>query len=220
MEPILFAALGLGVGLGINWLADRLMAQSPGLARVHIPGRRPLIALLTGAAYAVLWTRYGGSVYLALTAVYTAVLVLMLVTDLEQRSIFTVVLIPAVLMAALASPFAPSGWKLSLLGGTVAFVIVFVIYAFSGVYARARGLKIAGGAFGRGDVILATFVGLITAFPGALTAIALAILLGGAGAIVFLAYQMLAHRRLALTGVIPYGPFFCIAGWVVMTMLG
>jgi len=32
----------------------------------------------------------------------------------------------------------------------------------------------------------------------------------------FLAYQLIAHRRVALTAAIPYGPFFCLAGWWMM----
>ncbi len=219
MESILLGVVGLGVGIGINWLAGQLMGRFPGSSSVRIPLRAPLVVLLTGAAFAFLEMRYGMSVFLALMAIYTAVLLLMLVTDLEQRSIFTLILIPAIVFAALVSPFSPPGWERSLGGGAIAFTVVFVIYAFSGLYARLRHIKIKGGAFGRGDVWLATFVGLTTGFPGALVAIVLAILLGGVGAILFLAYQMIAHRHLALGAAIPYGPFFCIAGWAVM-MLG
>ncbi len=175
--------------------------------------------LVTGGAFVSLWTRYGLSVALALTGIYTAVLVLMLVTDLEQRSIFTIVLLPAIVLAVLAGPFSPLGWERSVLGGVIAFVLVFAIYVLAGLYARMRKLRIAGGAFGRGDVILATFVGVITGFPAVFYALVYTIFLAGFGVLVFLAYQMIVHRRLALSAVIPYGPFFCIAGWFVMSVM-
>jgi len=79
-----------------------------------------------------------------------------------------------------------------------------------------RKLNIQGGAFGRGDVYLATFMGVVVGFPAALPAVLYAILLGGAGAIAFLAYNLIVHRRLAMTAVIPFGPYFCIVGWVMM----
>ncbi len=61
-------------------------------------------------------------------------------------------------------------------------------------------------------------MGLVTGLPGALTAVLLAIILGGIGALLFLTYQVAVHRRLALSAAIPYGPFFCIAGYFVMVL--
>jgi leader peptidase (prepilin peptidase) / N-methyltransferase len=143
---------------------------------------------------------------------------LVLVTDFEHRLILNVVIFPAILFAAVASPWWATGWVRALLGGAIAFVIVFGIYLLGKGFERARGLHIPGGAFGQGDVTLALFIGLVTGYPAVTNAIVYGILLAGLGAICVLGYHLIVHRRLALDVVFPYGPFLCIAGWVVMTL--
>ena len=181
-----------------------------------IPLRAPFVEIANAVLFAFLWTRDGATIQLLLHLIYTDVFLLVFVTDFEHRLIFNAVMFPAIALAILASPWAKHGAPLALLGGASAFIIVFLIYISAILFARARKLEIAGGAFGQGDVTLATFMGLVTGFPNALSAIVIAILLGGVGAIGFLVYELIAHRRLALTAAIPYGPFFCIAGWVMM----
>ncbi len=214
MEIILAAMLGGLVGVGINWLADWMLGASP--TKITIRGRSNAVVLITAAASAFLWTRFGATAQTFFFALFTFVFLHTLVTDLEDRAIFPIVLVPATLVALAASLLLPVGLTRTLLGGLVAFIIVFGIYAFSGLYARLRKLSIKGGAFGRGDVYLATFMGVVVGFPTALPAVLYAILLGGAGAIAFLAYNLIVHRRLAMTAVIPFGPYFCIVGWVMM----
>jgi leader peptidase (prepilin peptidase)/N-methyltransferase len=138
------------------------------------------------------------------------------VIDFEHRLILNTIILPSILFAALASPLSHIGWARSLLGGAIAFVIVFSIYIFAELFSRWRKLKIEGGAFGQGDIKLALFMGLVIGVPAVLPAILATILLGGVGAILFLVYQLIVYRRLAMTAAIPYGPFFCIAGWVFM----
>jgi leader peptidase (prepilin peptidase)/N-methyltransferase len=205
------------MGIVVNRVADGLIAAR-GLAKAQHRLRAPSIVSVAALLFAILAARFGVTLQFALTALYTTIFLIVLITDLEHRLIFDVVILPATLFAALASPFSALGWKLSLLGGAVAFVIVLGIYFFAEVFARARKLKIAGGAFGQGDVKLATFIGIVVGFPNVFPAILYTILLGGVGAILFLAYQLIAHRRIALTAAIPYGPFFCIAGWWWMVM--
>ncbi len=214
MEWILFAFVGGAVGALIDYSSDRLLAAST--TRVRLPWRAPVIVIVNALTFVVVWIRFGVSAQAVLVALYTAVFLFVLVTDLEDRAIFSFVLVAGTVVAVIASPISQIGLARTLLGGVVAFAIVFGIYACSGLYARWRRLKIPGGAFGRGDVYLATFMGVVVGFPSVLPAIAVTILLGGAGAIVFLAYQFIAHRRLALTAAIPYGPFFCLAGWAMM----
>ncbi|MBM3129749.1 MAG: hypothetical protein FJ009_14125 [Chloroflexi bacterium] len=212
MEIFLCAILGSIAGIGINRGADRLIAARA-LPNVQARWRAPLVIGVAALAFGFLVARFGVTLQFALTAIYTALFLIVLVTDLEHRLIFDVVILPAALFAALASPLSQLGWQLSLLGGAIAFVIVLGIYFFAEIFARARKLKIAGGAFGQGDVKLAAFMGIVVGFPNVFPAILYTILLGGVGAILFLAYQLIAHRRVALTAAIPYGPFFCIAGW-------
>ncbi len=183
---------------------------------VPISLRAPIVEVLSAAAFAFLWTRYGATTQFVLMAIYTSVFLLVLITDLEHRLIFNVVILPAIAFAAIASPLSGTGWARSLLGGVTAFIIVLGIYLFGKVFERVRGLRIRGGAFGQGDVTLSTFIGLATGFPFVLSAIIIGILLGGLGAIATLTYYGVAHRRLALGAVFAYGPYLCIAGWLVM----
>ncbi len=168
------------------------------------------------ATFAVIWLRFPFGIQTVLAAIYTAVLLLVLVTDLEHRLIYNVVILPAIVFAAVASPWSTTGWARGLLGGVIALSIVLAIYLFGILFERLRGLHIPGGAFGQGDVTLSTFIGLVTGFPAVIDAIVLGILLGGLGAAVLLAYHAVVHRRLALNAVFAYGPYLCIAGWLVM----
>lgn len=181
-----------------------------------IPLRAPIVEIANALSFAFLWTRDGATTLLLLDLIYTDIFLLVLVIDLEHRLILNIVILPAILLAALASPWSRFGLTPSLIGGAVAFVIVLGFYFFGELYSRARNLRIPGGAFGQGDVKLAAFMGIVTAFPNVLTAIVYTVLLGGIGVILFIAYQLIVHRRLALTAAIPYGPFFCIAGWAMM----
>ncbi len=179
--------------------------------------REPGVEIVSALAFAFLWTQYGWSIRLLLTTVYTALFLLVLVIDFEHRLILNVVILPATLLALVASPWYPFGVGRALLGGAMAYLIVFLIYEFAHVFARLRKHSIAV-PFGFGDVKLAGFMGLVTGFPAVFSALLVAILLGGIGAIAFLLYHAIVHRRIALGAAIPYGPFFCLAGWAFMIL--
>jgi leader peptidase (prepilin peptidase)/N-methyltransferase len=217
METIFCALLGLLGGVLVNRVADQLIAARALPDNQHRL-RAPIVLLVTALAFAFLWTRFDTPIQFALTAFYTLVFLVVFVTDLEHRLIFDVVVLPAILFAALANLLTQPKWQLALLGGASAFVIVLGIYLFAEVFARVRKLHIQGGAFGQGDVKLAAFMGIVVGFPDVFPAILYTILLGGVGAIAFLAYHLIRYRRVALTAAMPYGPFFCIAGWWMMVM--
>ncbi len=184
--------------------------------RAPISLRAPLVELATAAVFALLWTHYGATIHLLLALVYTSIFILVLVIDYEHRLILNVVILPATLLAIVVSRWSAIGMPRALLGGAIAYVVVILIYLFGKVFERVRGLRIRGGAFGQGDVKLAGFMGLVTGFPAVFQALALTILLGGAGAILYVMYSLVYRQRSGLGAAIPYGPFFCIAGWFVM----
>jgi leader peptidase (prepilin peptidase) / N-methyltransferase len=181
-----------------------------------IPFRAPIVEIANAFLFAFLWTRDGAGIFLLLDLIYTEIFLLVFIIDFEHRLIFNVIILPAILFAVLASPWSRFGLERSLIGGAIAFVAVLGIYFFGVIFSHVRRINIPGGVFGQGDVKLAAFMGLVTAFPNVINAILYTILLGGLGAILFITYQLIAHRRLGLTSAIPYGPFFCIAGWTMM----
>jgi len=254
---VLYALLGLLVGILINLAADQLprwrrlrrrpfcaycdqprpwWAWSGTLAYLRfkprceqcgapISWRHPLVEVGTAALFAFLWQHYAGSEQAMLLlphTVYSAIMVLVLVIDLEHKLILNVVMYPAWLLAFLGSFFYPSPYqyRLSLLGGVIGFGLLFVIYwlgeLFVIVMEKMRGKEINTPAFGFGDVRLGGFIGLMLGFPQVLTAIFYAILLGGLVGMVYWFIQAIVLRRYSLFTAIPYGPFLIIGASIIL----
>jgi leader peptidase (prepilin peptidase)/N-methyltransferase len=170
-------------------------------ARIGI--RHPLVELGLAAAYAYLWWLLAPSPTLIPALYYTAVLAIVLVTDLEHRTIPNAILFPAIAFAAAVSLYHAEWWS-GLLGGAV-LLIPFVI-------AKVVGSLLFGpSSLGGGDLKLALFVGLMTGLPLALLALVLAT---GLGALV--ALVLLITGRKGLLDTVPYGPFLVVGGWVAM----
>ena len=171
-----------------------------------IAWRNPMVELVLAALFALLYNFYSDQlIRLVLASFFTAVLVLVTVTDLEHRLIPNRAILPAIVIAALASPlwFGP-GWWLALLGGAIGYGFFWLVVQL--------GDRILGrGAMGWGDVKLAAFVGLITGFPGIITALVLTIIAGGVVSLV-----LLLTRIVNLRSGIPYGPFICLGGFITM----
>ncbi len=221
MDLVLVAVLGLLIGIIINVITNRLIRERVPDWTGPVPLRPLLVDVASAAGLLVIWLRHNTSSLnpdLMLLVIYTAVFLIVFVTDFERRYIFNIVILPAILLAALASPFTEIRAPRSLLGGALALIVFVAIYLFSKLFERLRGLSIRGGAFGQGDVTLATFIGLVTGFPSVINALLFGIVLGGVGAVVTLGYHLVVHRRLAFNAVIPYGPFLCIAGWIYMVL--
>jgi len=177
--------------------------------------------------FAFLFWFYGFSWQLLLATIYDSLLLVILVIDLEHKLILDVIILPAIgltVLAILLQAFLPprfayyglldiltarAGWSLSLtqvsmlsqvLGGAVAFLIFLLICIIS-----PQGM-------GGGDIRLATFSGLITAFPGALAAVFGSFILGGVVSVLLL----LTGRATRKTAV-PFAPFLVATTFVVYT---
>jgi leader peptidase (prepilin peptidase)/N-methyltransferase len=181
--------------------------------------RNPIVELTLAALFALLYNFYSDQIVtlglgnfsvqlpvkLVLASFFTSVLLLVTVTDLEHRLIPNRAIIPAIVIAALVSPlwFGP-GWYLALVGGAIGFGFFWL--------AVVVGSRIIGpGAMSEGDVTLATFVGLITGFPGIITALVITIIAGGVISLI-----LLVTRIVNLRSGIPYGPFICLGGFITM----
>jgi leader peptidase (prepilin peptidase) / N-methyltransferase len=171
-----------------------------------IAWRKPIVELCAAALFALLYSVYEADLLkLALASFFTAVLLLITVTDLEHRMIPDRAIFPAIVIAALASPlwFGP-GWWLAFVGGAIGYLFFWLV--------AWLGRKLIGpGAMGQGDVTLAGFVGLITGFPGIITALVVTIIAGGVISLV-----LLVTRIVNMRSGIPYGPFICLGGFITM----
>ncbi len=193
-----------------------------------ISWRHPLVELGTAALFAFLWQRYASSEQASLLlpyTVYSAILVLILVIDLEHKLILNIVIYPAWLLAFLGSLLHPNPYfyRFALLGGAIGFSLLFLVYLlgelFVRVVSRMRGKPINAVAFGFGDVRLGGFLGLVLGFPQVLTALLYGILLGGLVSLLYWFVQAVILRRYSLFTAIPYGPFL-IAGASVVLFFG
>ncbi len=170
--------------------------------------RRPLVEIGMGVMYGYLLTAVGLSSALLFYGLYSAVLALVLITDLEHRVILDVVTYPALGLGLVGSLFVPQvTWQRALIGG--AFGLGFFFLA--AVIGRAL---FGAGAMGGGDVKLAAFVGVITGYPLVIEAVLLTILIGAAVSLVLL---LTGARR--LHDHIAYGPFL-VAGALVTLLWG
>ena len=147
--------------------------------------------------FGFLAARYSFNLYVCIIWLFTAILILITVIDLEHKLILSVVVIPATLLALLLSPIVFAGtaftfetirWNslvLSLLGAIVGYAITLLFYWFGIFFVRIvnrnRRNKINTVAFGFGDVRLGGFLGTLIGFPAIFYALIYAVLLGGVG---------------------------------------
>ena len=186
------------------WVTDQRMCINCGNVRPSL--KRSVIVELTVPIFFVflLW-RYGLGLQLGLTLLYTTILILITVTDLEHRLIFNLVTIPSTLLAIAAAFFTPGlSWRSALLGGGVAFTLIYLIWLL-GVLAYGSG------AFGVGDITLSTFLGFILGFPNVLLSLIFGIFLGGIVAVLLVITRLSGRKSF-----IPYGPFLTISGWIML----
>ncbi|MCS7260295.1 MAG: A24 family peptidase [Anaerolineae bacterium] len=185
-----------------------------------IPFRPVFVELATPLLFVGLLWRYGFSVQLGLISLYSVVLILVTVTDLEHRLIQHVVMVPALLIA-LVGAFLNRDMtaRQAVLGGAVALALFYAMYLLASpvgrLISRLTGRPSEEVPFGFGDVTLATFVGLITGIPGVIVALILTIFSAGLVAAGIVLVQVLRHRYRPLT-TIPYGPFLALGGFIVM----
>jgi leader peptidase (prepilin peptidase)/N-methyltransferase len=181
-----------------------LRGRCPHCSAPH-PWRRPILELVTMLTFAFFWERYGPSLQLILITVYSCILFLIFVIDLEHRLILHVVIFPAIAIAILGSFVYPGlGVRGALLGGAFAFGFFYLVVIIGRLlFNRA--------AMGGGDVNLAAFIGLITGFPDVILALIIAISLGGLVSLI-----LILTRVKKLRSYIPYGVFLAVGGLAVL----
>ena len=226
LTPLAAALVGLLVGLGLNPLVTALprwRRELPAEEGLYLRlKRRPLwLALLNAGAYALVWATPRPAVEGFLLSLYSSLLLLIAVIDLETRLIPHVLIYPAILLALLASPLDPRlTWQRAVVGGVTGFLFFALLAWLTGLLFRlifrltgkaAGGPASALAGFGGGDVNLAAFIGCIVGFPGVLTGLAAGILLGGVVSLL-----LLLTGRGPRGTFIPYGPFLCAGGWYAL----
>ena len=180
---------------------------------------RPLGGPSEPRVEALCWLQTGTTSVTLFRLIYVAVLVLILVTDVEHRLILHAVSLPGIAIAIAGAYLTPAfdTPKRALVGGAMGLVAALFLY-FLGqglgvLIGRMRGEPLPGPAFGFGDVTLSTFLGVILGAPEIIFALVFGIVAGFLGAIVYLvSRRVLGIRHVAFTAFLPYGPFLILGG--------
>ncbi len=173
--------------------------------------RRPLVVeVATALLFALLPALISPLLVLVVYAFYTAVLILIIVIDLENRLILDIVTLPGTALALLFSFFLPNtiiNPTSAVLGAVIGFVLFLIIYAIAKV-------TFGPGAIGQGDVKLALLMGAMLGVPDILVALMIGILFGG-----FVSGFLLATRLVKRNTYLPYGQYLAAAA-IVMLLWG
>lgn len=207
----IFLLVGLVAGVVINTLADYLPSSStPPSPQWRTWGwsqrKRPLLVLLSTAVLFFLlplWLTV--LVDLIFNSIYIAILILIIVTDLEHKLIYNVVTYPATVLAVIGSNFVSSDENslgLSLIGAVVGFVIFFVLYQLANLIYGSDRIPL-----GMGDVKLAMMMGAMLGFHRIFFALFWGIILGGVITIL-----LLLTRRVSRQSALPYGQYLALSG--------
>jgi len=143
-----------------------------------------------------------------------AVFLLITVIDIEHRLILETVTVPSIVVFGIMGIIDPSlGLEKTLLGGLAGFSSVLLLYflgsLFARLMARTRGKELEEVAFGFGDVMLATVIGLIVGWPGVIVALFLGVFAAGIFSLIYLLVAILLRKYTPFMA-IPYGPFLIL----------
>jgi len=189
--------------------------------REALPARVPVVETVTGILLAALYLNYGLSWTLLILLVYSSVLIILFVTDLEHFILPNVVTYPSLLLAALVALAVTLAhyrlpWALFFAGnGFITIFNNFFLCALAGGLCGALLLflvvVLSRGGMGMGDVVLAGLLGLMVGFPLVFIALFIGILAGGV-----IAAALLISGRKKRREMLPFGPFLCIGGIVTL----
>ena len=104
----------------------------------------------------------------------------------------------------------------ALVGGLFGAAVAWLIFLGGKLYGRLIAQGKSGTVFGFGDVYLMALGGLVVGFPSVVSLVILAIIIGGCGALLYLAGLRLRGRTYQRYTALPYGPYILAATWSVL----
>jgi leader peptidase (prepilin peptidase)/N-methyltransferase len=161
--------------------------------QARIPLRLPIVEGITAFLFAFLYWNFGLGLELAILLIYSSILIVIFVIDLEHLLVLNKIVYPSMALALVFSffrpeiaeltPFLPDlGIVSALVGGVLGLAIMALPFI---IYRKGMGM---------GDVKLGALVGLMTGFPFVIIAIMLSWIIGGIVAGILLALKIKGRK--------------------------
>lgn len=170
-----------------------------------IPVSYFLVELLTPAAFAVLYLRFGWGLTFVAAALFTSALIALGFIDFKHKILPDKITYPGIVLA-LAYAFVRSDLTFlqALLGGAVGAGFLLVVYGAYYLLRKKEGL-------GLGDVTMMFMVGAFLGWLNALLTLILASVVGAAAGIL-----IIVLKKKDLQYMLPYGSFLAPAAFVAL----
>jgi leader peptidase (prepilin peptidase)/N-methyltransferase len=217
-----WAALGWIAGIGINRIIHQLPRDLPPFGTPSCQScSRPIAPIgwmsracpscgkptgydrtewLAAGLFAVLAFRFSLSGSLVAYSVYSLVLIVVAAIDFRHRYVYSVIIYPGLVVAAILTPLLTGLDVGATLVGIGAGFGIFLVF-----YLAGRLLYHGIEPIGKGDIEIAALAGAMVGFPRVLTAL----FLGGVASAGVIAILLLARRR-GRRDFVPYGPGMCL----------
>ena len=185
--------------------------------RATIPLRLMVVEGITGILFTLVYLRHGFEIEFVVLGLAVSLMVVVALIDFERGLILNSMMYPAVVVLIVLSPFwTELGLSRSFLGdeslgGTLGNSLLTGLGSFLVFLAIA---VVYPNGMGGGDVKLGGVIGLLIGYPGALIALWLAVVSGGAVAI-----GLLVLRKMGRKDAMPFGPFLA-SGAIVALLAG
>ncbi|MFC1941456.1 prepilin peptidase, partial [Chloroflexota bacterium] len=142
--------------------------------QAHIPLRLPIVEGTTALLFTLLYWKFGLGLELGISLIYTYLLTVIFVIDLEHQLVLDKVIYPGMALALALSFFWPGLGMISLLPeGALGKLVSSLAGGTFGLATMALPFIIYRQGMGLGDVKLGALVGLMTGFPLVIVAILL-----------------------------------------------
>lgn len=209
LAVVVVALAGAGWGVAADRLAARWPEHEPGTPQRGVDWRTAFVTIASAVAFAALVIRFSDPRDVLLLGVYSAALIVLLATDLDQKLLPDALTLPLIVLAGvvLVAGWSPllAGTPNALINGVAAGIGAPVILFLLDILLK--------GALGAGDLKLAVSIGLLTGISRFFTGFVIA---SAASSFVLLA--LIAARRIGLRTAIPFGPVLICAAFVAMLL--
>lgn len=185
-----------------GWLAAR-RCRSCG---APVPGREPIIELVTATLFAAALWYYGPTALFASRVVLGCALIVLFVVDLDHRILPNVITLPGIVIGFAFSVVTGPGWLSSLVGIAAGGGILF---ATAEAYYRVRNAE----GLGMGDVKMLAMIGAFLGWPATLMTLMIGSMAGS-----LIGLMMIVFRRGDLQYGLPFGTFLAIGAALSATI--